>query len=305
MKERIVSAMKSFSPRMVALLRYVFIVTQATIRKYSDEEGMHLAAGIAYYFFLSILPAALLFFSISSYFANSEEITNWLVDILGSKTPISPDFLLPAVEGTTALRGPLGIIGLIGLILTSTMVFAAVMRAINRSWGLIGTGTRSFMRRKLWEFSLMIGTVILLLVTYAGAQLLRIMREIRFPGTEHYLTSDSVLLIILTKLFFFTMLSCILFLLYMWVPTIEVKWRKALLPGVLAALAIMIANSFLGWYFRNWAYYHAVYGSLTSVIVVLLWVYVCSNILIIGAVLSSVISTPRLQRPGTNSVVGT
>jgi membrane protein len=137
------------------------------------------------------------------------------------------------------------------------------------------------------------GTVILLLVTYAGAQLLRIMSEIRFPGTEYYFTSDGFLMMILSKLFFFIMLSCILFLLYMWVPTIEVKWHKALMPGVLAALAIMIANSFLGWYFDNWAYYHAVYGSLTTVIVILLWVYVCSNILIIGAALSSVISTPR------------
>lgn len=310
MKERGIVTMKSWSNRLVAFLKYLLVIVQATIRKFSDEEGMHLAAGIAYYFLLSILPAALLFVSVFSYFAEPEEITTWLVDILGTKTPISPDFLLETVEGTTALRGPLGIIGLIGLILSSTLVFAAVMRAINRAWGLIGTGTRSFIRRKLWEFSLMAGTVILLLVTYSGSQLFRIVREIRFPGTEYYLTSNSVLWSILSSLFFFAVLSFILFLLYMWVPTIEVKWRKALLPGVLAALAIMITNYFLGWYFRNWAYYDAVYGSLTSVIVLLLWVYVCANIVIIGAALSSVLSTLSRQQsgtdpPSTNSVAGT
>lgn len=302
MKERCILTIKSYYPRLLALVRYLLVITLATIRKFSDEEGMHLAAGIAYYFLLSILPAALLFVSIFSYFAKPEEITVWIVGILGEKTPISPDFLLETVEGTAALRGPLGIIGLVGLILTSTLVFAAVMRAINRAWGLIGTGTRSFMRRKLWEFSLLICTIILLLLTYSGAQLFRIVSDVKLPGKEHYLTSDSILWNVLSGLFFFIMLAIILFLLYMWVPTIEVKWRKALLPAVLAAFAIWVANYFLGWYFQNWAYYDAVYGSLTSVIVLLLWVYVCANIVIMGAALSSVLSTLRPQPPGTDGV---
>ena len=305
MKERGSETMKSWYDRTVAFLKHVFVITQATIRKFSDEEGMHLAAGVAYYMLLSIFPIALLFISVFSYFAEPEEITTWLIDIMGDETPISPDFLFETVEGAAALRGPLGIIGLIGLILTSTLVFAAIMRAINRAWGLLGTGTRSFMRRKLWEFSFLVGTAILLLVSYTGSQLFRLLREIRFPGTEHYISGDSVLWSILTNLFFFVTLSLILFLLYMWVPTVKVKWRKALLPGVLAALAIMITNYFLGWYFSNWAYYDAVYGSLTSVIVLLLWVYVCANILIIGAALSSVLSTLNLQSPSTDSVADT
>lgn len=295
-------SIKSWSHRMIAFLKQVFVITHATIRKFSDEEGMHLAAGIAYYALLSILPAVLLFVSIFSFFAQPEEITTWLIDILGDETPISPDFLLETVEGATALRSLLGIIGLAGLILTSTLVFAAMMRAINRAWGLLGTGTRSFMRRKLWELSLLTGTAIFLLVSYAGAQLFRLVREIRFTGNGLFLTSDSILWSILSNLYFLTMLSFILFLLYMWVPTVKVKWRNALLPGVLAAVAIMIANYFLGWYFTNWAYYDAVYGSLTSVIVLLLWVYVCANILIIGAALSSVLSTPGRQPPDTDSV---
>lgn len=301
-KEMGSTSMKSGSDRTVAFLKFVFFTAQATIRKFSDEEGMHLAAGIAYYALLSFVPGALLFVIILSYFVGLEEITTWLADILGKETPISRDFLLEIMEGTTALRGPLGIIGLFGLILTATLFFAAVMRAINRAWGLIGTGTRSFIRRKLWEFSMLTGTAILFAVSFAGSQLFRLLRQVRFPGTEYYLASDSVLWSILTNLFFFATLSLILFLLYMWVPTVTVKvnWRKALLPGLLAALAIMITNYLSGWYFKNWAYYNTVYTSLTNVIVLLLWVYVCSNILIIGAALSSVLSTLSPQPPNTD-----
>jgi len=301
MKERCILTIKSYYPGLVALVRYLLFITKATIRKFSDEEGMHLAAGIAYYFLLSILPAALLFISIFSYFTEPKEITGWLLGIFGEKTPISPDFLDETIESASNLRGPLGIIGLLGLILTSTLVFAAVMRAINRAWGLIGTGTRSFMRRKLWEFALLICTVIILLLTYAGARLFIVVTQVKSPDTEHYLTSESVLWNVVPTIFFFVMLSCVLFMLYMWVPTIEVKWRNALLPAVLAAFAIWVANYFLGWYFQYWAYYDAVYGSLTGVIVLLLWVYVCSNILIIGAVLSSVLSTYKYKSPGTDS----
>jgi membrane protein len=69
-----------------------------------------------------------------------------------------------------------------------------------------------------------------------------------------------------------------------------VKWRHVVLPALLAAVALKIANSFLSWYISTLGYYNAVYGSLTSVIVLLMWIYVCANILIVGAALSATLA---------------
>src|SRR4030042_7019341 len=98
--------MKSWSNRIIAFLRRVFVVIQATIRRFSDEEGMHLAAGVAFYALLSIFPMALALVSIFSFFFEPEEVTSWLVGLFGKDTPVSPDFLRGSVAGAIAARGP-------------------------------------------------------------------------------------------------------------------------------------------------------------------------------------------------------
>ncbi|MBL7119192.1 MAG: YihY/virulence factor BrkB family protein [Dehalococcoidia bacterium] len=287
--------MKSWSDRMVAFLRQAFVVVRLTTRRFSDQEGMHLAAGIAYYVLLSIFPAAVVMVSVFSFFYEPHEITSWLVDRFGEETSIQADFLERTVQSAASVRGPAGILGLVGLILSSTLAFAAIMRSINRAWGLIGTGTRTFMRRKMWEFALLAGTLLLLLLFYAGNTLLDLLRDIPFPGTDYHLATDSVWWAIFLGFFSFVAMTGILMLLYIYVPTTEVRWRHVLLPSVLVAAAFRVANELLGLFVGSLGYYDAVYGSVASVVVLLVWVYVSANILIVGAAMSAVLSDTSHQ----------
>jgi len=284
------AALERWRNRTCSFLSQVLVIVRSTIRRFSDEEGMHLAAGVAFYALLSLLPGVVLTVSAFSYFLEPEEITRWLVERMGEQTPVSPDFLLDAVRGARDIRGPVGILGILGAGLSSTLFFAAVMRSINRAWGLIGTGSRTFFRRKLWEFALLLGVAFLLLLAYAAANIYDILKQGPLPGTDLRLATDNPLwrLFLSTVPFFAT--TAILLLLYKFVPTTEVRWRDVVVPSVLAAAFLMIANSLLGWYIRNLAYYNVIYGSLTSVIVLLLWMYVGANILIAGAALSATLA---------------
>jgi membrane protein len=296
--EEVVDAdMGSSRGRAIAFLRQVLAVVGATIRRFSDEEGMHLAAGVAFYALLSSVPAALVTVSMFSYFLEPEEITDWLVNRLGEETPVSADFLLEAAQGARAIRGPVGVLGFLGAILSSTLFFAALMRSINRAWGLIGTGSRTFFRRKLWEFAFLFGLALLLLFAYAAANIYDVLKEGPLPGTDLRLAADNAVWRFFLGMVPFVAITGILLLLYRFVPTTEVKWRHVLLPSVLAGLALIIANGLLGWYIRNLSYYNVVYGSLAGVIVLLLWVYICANILIAGAALSATLGEMGRRQP--------
>lgn len=293
--------MRSFSPHINAFLKHIFFIIKATIQKFSDEEGMHLAAGVAYYVLLSIFPMALVFISVISFFQEPHEITNWLLNRFGEMTPELHDFLDQTVERAVSARLPAGILGFFGVILTSTLAIAAVMRSINRVWGLLGTGYRNFFKRKLWEFSLLAGIAFFLLLFYAGANVWDIVRQIPFPGTAYRIDADNFFWTFLHSLFPSVAIFVILLILYKFVPTTDVKWRDILIPSFLAAVAFKITNELMGWYFSTWGYYDAVYGSITGVIVLLLWAYICANILIVGAALSSVLAERRRQRAGNDS----
>jgi membrane protein len=263
---------------------------------------MHLAAGVAFYALLSIFPMALVLVSIFSFFFKPEEVTSWLVDLFGKETPVSPDFLGETVEGVIAACGPVGIVGLVGMGLSSTLVFAAIMRSINRAWGLVGTGYRPFLRRKLWEFSLLGGMAFLFLLSLVADSLLEILGQTPFPGTEFRLSPANTFGRFFFGLIPVGVMAGILLLLYKFVPTTTVKWRDIWLPSLLGAAALKITNSILGWYVNTLGYYNAVYGSLSSVVVLLIWAYVCANILIVGATLSAVLATSHRQLPSPDSI---
>lgn len=294
--------MEPWRNRTVAFLKRIFVVIQATIRRFSDEEGMHLAAGVAFYAFLSLFPLALLIISVFGFFFDPEEVASWLIELFGEQTPVSEEFLRDTVEAAVAARGPIGILGLLGLILSSTLVFAAVMRSINRAWGLMGTGSRPFLRRKLWEFALLVGVASLFLLSLGATSFLEILGERPFPGTEFRISTDNGLWSFFVGLIPLGATVVILMLLYKFIPTTKVRWRDVWLASLLGAAVFTLTNNLLGWYIRSVGYYNAVYGPLTSVIILLLWIYVGANILIMGASLSSVLATRRRQPSSPDSV---
>ena len=68
-------------------------------------------------------------------------------------------------------------------------------------------------------------------------------------------------------------------------------------PGVLLATLLMILTSLLfAWYVNNFGRYNALYGSIGSIIVVLIWIYYNSMMLVIGFELDAGIEGARDQR---------
>ena len=78
-------------------------------------------------------------------------------------------------------------------------------------------------------------------------------------------------------------------LLYRFASPLE-KPRPPVIPGsLLAAVALTISSMIFSYFMENSTKYSLVYGSLTSVIILLVWLYLCGNILIVGSLINYVI----------------
>ena len=72
---------------------------------------------------------------------------------------------------------------------------------------------------------------------------------------------------------------------------------KAILPGVAVALAAWLLVSIgFSMYVENFAHYSAIYGALGAVIVLLIWLYMTSFILILGAEYNAALAEARSER---------
>ena len=76
--------------------------------------------------------------------------------------------------------------------------------------------------------------------------------------------------------------------------------RLALRSGaglaLLAALAIVVSSAVFSWFIGISSRYALVYGSLASLIILLVWLYLCGNILLLGVVFGRVLDR-RLFAP--------
>ena len=67
------------------------------------------------------------------------------------------------------------------------------------------------------------------------------------------------------------------------------KPRPPLFTGALIASAVLVAASMIfSWFIGMSTRYSLVYGSITSVVILMIWLYLCGNILILGNVFNCV-----------------
>ena len=84
-------------------------------------------------------------------------------------------------------------------------------------------------------------------------------------------------------LFCFVLLS-ILVVYRVGTPKKKVKFRGVFLPALWTSVALVACSGLFSWFIGMSARYALVYGSLASLMILLVWLYFCGNILLIGAV---------------------
>jgi membrane protein len=261
-------------------LREVWDILWDCIHRFGDHDCMQLSAGIAYYSLLSMFPLVMLLVSVASFFFSPDEATTWLVDRVGNNLQVSEGDLTSAFQGAVQSRGPVGVVGVVGLAIGSTAALGAMIRSINRAWGFSGRIPRSFVRSKLWEFALLGSVLVLFLLSFAATGFMEGMGRHPWWGFVLHVVP-------------FGLVIGVFLVLYKLLPATHVSWRDIWLPSVLAAAAFEIAKRIFTWYVGTLANYNAIYGGLATIMLLLLWVYLSAAILLFGAELGSVLATRR------------
>ena len=80
-------------------------------------------------------------------------------------------------------------------------------------------------------------------------------------------------------------------------PRGTMRLSVEVLSSLLAALAISLASAVFSWFIGMSSRYALVYGSLASLIILLVWLYLCGNLLLLGAAVGRVMEDRLRQRP--------
>ncbi len=247
------------------------------------HHAKDMAASIAYFSFFSLFPLLVGIVAAASFFLNPEEIASRLNEMLADELPGSAAFVRTNIEALIELRGPAGLASLFGLLWAASKMFGALSRGLSLALG--SPGTRPVVRAKLRYFGMTLLVFLLAFVAVAVSMSLELLLRFDLSWFGRLAPHVRALSGHLTS---FAFVTAVLVLIYRLVPSDKPSF-SALLPGALvAALLFELAKTLFVLYLEHVGNFEAVYGSLSSVIVLLLWLYFSARVLLLGAALTAV-----------------
>jgi membrane protein len=261
------------------------------------DGGFTQAAAISYYLIVSIFPMLFLVIGIVGYFLEPQ---NFRQEVLGWLSQYFP-------EGTRAVfreniqaiidkRSFTSILGAAILLWSCTLLFDAINQAVNAAWGM--RGNSRFFTDKLK--SLVLICLIVIAAMFSTFLTTRVALVPKFEALlEKYPSMDWVLNLsheaatLTGTLIPFLISVCAFGLAYRLLPRVRITFRDVWPAAVVTAILWELSKTGFVLYFTKHAEYTEIYGSISAVLVLMVWAYVSSLILAWGAELTSEIWKER------------
>jgi membrane protein len=258
-----------------------------------EDEVLDRAAALAYYFLFALFPSLLFLTALVGLFPGALMDT-FMTYISQVVPPDAASMIRKTLEQVIAGAGS-GVLsfGFVLALWSASSGMASVMSALNIAYGV--DDPRPWWKRRLVAIVLTVGYsifVILALAFMVFGPHLGSAAVARFGLGQLYATAWSLASIPLALLFALVGVA----LVYYFAPAVEQEWRW-LTPGSTFTLVTWLAMSFaLREYVGRFSNYNATYGSIGGVILLLLWLYLSSVVLLLGAEINSEIEHAAAER---------
>jgi len=263
-----------------SLKKREFSLLVGTVKAASHDHAKDLAAAIAFWVFFSMFPLLIGTFSAAGYLLRSAEIQARIYEVVIDMFPGSADLVRDNLDAVIQHRGTMSWVGIVGLLWTASKGFGAITRAVNRAIG--AKRSHDFLLSKVRSFLLAVAVSVLAIASIAITIAFELVLEssvlVQRFGLEGVEASR-----LKSWAWSFGLIFLTFALLYKLAPYIKVRWRQVVPGALLAAALFEIVKTVFVVYLDRVGHFEAVYGSLSSIIVLLLWLYLSALILVLGA----------------------
>ncbi len=260
------------------------------------------ASAIAYNFVMAIPPAIIFLFTLIPFFPISKEFENSLYNLIRDVIPGQKDnsvlikFLQDFINNP---RNGLLSLGFILSLFFSSNAMMGIMRSFDKNY--IGFKKRTGVQKRM--VALKITMVLFVLVFLSILLLIAQGQVLKFIGIENARVRTIIVNArwVVIVLLFFTCISYI----YRHAPAVHKKW-KLINPGsILATVLMLLLTVLFSWWVSRFGNYNQLYGSIGTVLILMVLIFINSLILLIGFELNvSINSLKRIAEERKDAPTG-
>ena len=273
-------------------------ILKRAVREFKHDDVTDRAAALTYFGVLALFPAMLVLVSVLGLLGKSatKQVLDNVAQIAPGGVHTFLNGVITQVQGKAGLAGIAGIIGLLVAFWSASGYVAAFMRASNAIYD-VDEGRpiwKTVPVRVITTFAL----VIMLLI--AAAIVILTGPVARQVGSAFGLGHAAVLIWDVVKWPVLVVIVCLMLsLLYKASPNVRqpgFRWISA--GGVVAVLIWLIASGLFAVYVSFSGSYNKTYGSLATVIIFLVWLWITNIAILLGAEFNAELQRERAIRTG-------
>ncbi|MCD6733751.1 MAG: YihY/virulence factor BrkB family protein [Burkholderiaceae bacterium] len=260
-------------------------ITREAVKLWLDSNAFSHAGALAFYTLFSLAPVVIIAVSVIGIVMGEQaaqgHIVAQLQDVMGreaaraveqavARSRIEESGLLPTLLGVAALLAG------------ATTVFGQMQSSLNAIWGVAARPNRNNLfalaKDRLLSLTIVLAIGFVLLVSLLLGVVLRAVLEFtdRFvPAIAALLSGGEVLVSLLTASLLFGAVFKVL-------PDVVLHWRDVVVGALVTAVLFSVGRWGIAAYLAHTAT-ASTYGAAGSVVLILLWVYYSSLILLFGA----------------------
>ena len=251
--------------------------------KFNDDRLLAIAGGVVFYGLLALVPALTTLVALYGFFADPASVASHMALAKNVMPEAAYGIVDDQVTRAASIgKTQLGLASLGGLALalwSANSGTKAIMDALNVVYG--EKEQRGFFRYNLVSLALTLGTIMaLVLIIAAVVAVPLVLAAVGIGSLSGLAILRWPVLVILVV--------AGLAVLYRFGPSRdEHPWRAMSIGIITAAIAWLASSLLLSWYLANVANYNAIYGSLGAVIGLMLWMWISTIVILLGAALDA------------------
>jgi membrane protein len=260
----------------------LWTVAKEAAENWSSHKDSRQGAALAYYSVFSLGPIIVIAIAVAGFFFGREavngQVASSIKDMVGNTGAQAVQAMLADAgrprEGLLATM-----LGLTALIFAAIGVVVQLKDALNTVWEVgetPGHGLWHFIRNYVVSFAAVLALGFLLLVSLLVTAGLAAFGKYAAPHVQEWL------LHLITILASVGIISVLFAMMFKWLPDAAVDWHDVWLGAGVTAVLFELGKSAIAFYIGKQGL-ESTYGAAASIIVVLIWVYYSSQIILVGA----------------------